>query len=79
MSGQEGSVEHETRYLSAFLSVSGADDFPSAGSNNAPRVLRECSRNAPGDAHGSLACVHNYYCLVFKELFVFKRAWSRPP
>ena len=50
-------------YLSAFLSLSGGDNFPKTG-----------SKNAPGDAPGSLARVSNVYCLVFGEPLVFGEA-----
>ena len=53
--------EHEMLYLSAFLSFPGGDNFPSA-----------VSRNAPGDAPGSLACAS----LMFIYL---ERGCSRPP
>ena len=55
-------------YLSAFLSLSGGDNFPKTG-----------SKNAPGDAPGSLARVSNVYCLVFGEPLVFgEAALDRP-
>ena len=64
-SGQEGSMSTK---CCTFLSLPGGRGFPKSG-----------SRNAPGDAPGSLACVSNDYCLMFREPLVFRGACSGPP
>ena len=69
-SGQEGSMSTTCCTCPRFRASQEAITSPAP----APRMLPECSGNAPGDAPGSVACVSNDYCLMFREPLVFRGA-----
>ena len=66
-SGQEGSMSSKCCTCQRFRASQEAITSPTP----APGRLQECSRNAPGDYPGSLACVSRVYCSMFREPLVF--------
>ena len=68
-SGQEGSMSTKWCACQRFWASKEAATSPGM----APSRLQVGSGSAPGDAPGSLACVFNDYCLMFRKPLVSKR------